>query len=157
MSALASDLKISRQTLSAYLAYLEESFLIRKMYNFSRNRRKVERKLKKYYPTILSIDLLFKEDEFSESKVFESMVVNQLKAEFFWRDPYKNEVDVVMSDDKPFPIEIKYGKLSFEGILSFMKRFSVDEGCIISHSLEEKRTFDGKTVSVVPAFKFLLK
>jgi len=56
---LAQELKISRQTLSNYLTYLEESFLIRKLYNFSRSKRKVERKLKKYYPTLISVDALF--------------------------------------------------------------------------------------------------
>jgi hypothetical protein len=40
--SLGNDLKISRQTLSLYLSYLEESFLIRKLYNFGGNRRKVE-------------------------------------------------------------------------------------------------------------------
>lgn len=56
---MAQELKISRQTLSNYLTYLEESFLIRKLYNFSRSKRKVERKLKKYYPTLISVDALF--------------------------------------------------------------------------------------------------
>ena len=46
ISDLAKELKISRQTVSNYLSYLEESFLIRKLYNFSNNKRKIERKLK---------------------------------------------------------------------------------------------------------------
>ena len=96
LSDLAKELKISRQTLSNYLRYLEEAFLLRKLYNFSRSRRKVERKLKKYYPTIVSVDLLFREDELSKSKVLEWFLVNQLKAEFFWRDPYKNEVELIL-------------------------------------------------------------
>jgi len=50
LTDLSKELKISRQTLSNYFFYLEESFLIRKLYNFSRNKRKSERKLKKYYP-----------------------------------------------------------------------------------------------------------
>ncbi len=46
LSELSNDLKISRQTLSNYLSYIEESFLIKKLYNYSKNRRKIERKLK---------------------------------------------------------------------------------------------------------------
>jgi len=157
ISSLAKELKISRQTLSNYLTYLEESFLIRKLYNFSRSRRKVERKLKKYYPTIVSVDLLFREDEFSKSKVFEWLLVNQLKAEFFWRDSYKNEVDVVLANRKPVPIEIKYGKIDVKGLLAFMRKFKVNEGYIISYRKEEKRRVDKKTISIKPAFKFLLK
>lgn len=157
LSGLASELKISRQTLSNYLAYLENSFLIRKLYNFSANKRKTERKLKKYYPTIISADLLFKEDDFSKSKVFECMIINQLKAEFFWRDPYKNEVDVVMANKGLTPIEIKYGKLSFDGLLAFMNKFKINRGFIITNETEQVQRIRDKTLHAIPAFKFLLR
>jgi predicted AAA+ superfamily ATPase len=84
-------------------------------------------------------------------------MVNQLKAEFFWRDPYKNEVDVVLADGKPLPVEIKYGKIDFKGLLAFMKKFKVNEGIIVSGELEETKRIDGKTVHVIPAFKYLMK
>ncbi len=157
LSDLASDLKISRQTLSDYLSYLEDSFLIRKLYNFSKNRRKVERKLKKYYPAIISPEILFKGDDLSKSKVFEWMLVNQLKAEFFWRDPYKNEVDIIQAGENLKPIEIKYGKIDFKGLEAFMKKFKVNAGYIISRDKETTKKLDGKVISVIPAFKFLLK
>jgi len=137
ISNLASQLGVSRQVLSNYLSYLEESFLIRKIYNFSKNTRKVERKLKKYYPVIISPDLLFKEDDVSKSKIFEWFLVNQMNAEFFWRDVYKNEVDVVLSNGKIEPIEIKYGGLDFKGLIAFMKKFSVKNGKIVSFKKEE--------------------
>ena len=156
MAALAGNLKTSRQTLSNYLKYLEDSFLVRKLYNFARNRRKVERKLKKYYPTVVSVDLLFKEDDLSSAKVFECLLVNQLKAEFFWRDPYKNEVDVVLVNGAPRPIEIKYGKVDVKGLLAFLRKFKTDEGWVISSRVEETKNIDGKTIRVVPAFKYLL-
>jgi predicted AAA+ superfamily ATPase len=157
ISSLAKELKISRQTLSNYLTYLEESFLIRKLYNFSRSRRKVERKLKKYYPTVISVDVLFNEDDLSKSKVLEWLVVNQLKAEFFWRDPYKNEVDVVLPNKKLTPVEIKYGKISFEGLLAFMNKFKVSQGYVISLSQEREQEIAEKKISVLPAYKFLLR
>lgn len=156
ISELANDLKVSRQTLSNYLMYLENAFLIRKLYNFSKNRRKIERKLKKYYPTIVSPTLLFKQDDLSKSKVFEWLIVNQLKAEFFWRDPYKNEVDIVLFEKKIMPIEIKYGKIDFNGVISFMEKFNIKESCIISKNMEEKKEVGDKIISVIPAFKFLL-
>ncbi|MBS3098617.1 hypothetical protein J4462_00210 [Candidatus Pacearchaeota archaeon] len=84
-------------------------------------------------------------------------MVNQLRAEFFWRDPYKNEVDIVVGDGKIIPIEVKYGKIDFGGMLAFMKKFNVNEGYIISHDKEEKKKIDKKIVHVIPAFKFLLE
>lgn len=146
---LAKDLNVSRQSLSNYLKYLEDSFLIRKLYNYSKNKRKIERKLKKYYPTIISPDLLFKEDSLSKSKIFEWLIINQLKAEFFWRDPYKNEVDIVKDS---IPIEIKYGKIEDKGVKIFMKKFKIKKGYIISYDKEEKGE-----VEIIQGFKFLLE
>ncbi|MEM3592803.1 MAG: DUF4143 domain-containing protein, partial [Candidatus Micrarchaeia archaeon] len=142
---------------ASYLRYLEDSFLIRKLYNFSRSRRKVERKLKKYYPTIISPSLLFRNDELSQSKVFEWMIVNQLRAEFFWRDAYKNEVDIILLNEQPTPIEVKYGKIEFEGLSTFMEKFNVKRGYIVSLDTEEKKNIGEKAVDVIPAFKFLLR
>lgn len=152
---LAAELGITRQTLSTYLSYLEQSFLVKKLYNYSRNRRKAERKLKKYYPTIISPSLLFKEDELSKSKVFEWMLVMRLNAEFFWRDPYKNEVDVVLVNEGVLPIEIKYGKIETRGLLAFMNKFKVSEGYIISKNKEGHYKNNGCKISIIPAYKFL--
>jgi len=156
LNSLATELKVSRHTIASYLSYLERSFLIRKLYNYSTNRRKVERKLKRYYPAMISVDLLFRDDDHSKSRVFEWQMVTQLKAEFFWRDPSKNEVDIVMPGNPPVPIEVKYGKLDTSGLSAFMRKFNVGKGYIISREKEESITVDGKKVTAVPAFKFLL-
>lgn len=157
VSGLAKDMKISRQTLANYLNYLEQAFLLRKLYNFSRNRKKTERKLKKFYPALVSVDLLFREDDVSKSKVFEWLLINQLKGEFFWRDQYKNEVDLVLADKNPVPVEIKYGKIDVAGMLAFMRKFKTSHGYILSKNIEENRKIGDRTVSIVPAFKFLLR
>lgn len=156
VSALSRELGASRQTVSTYLSHLEKSFLVRKLYNYSTGRRKVERKLKKYYPTVVSVDLLFREDDQARSRVFEWLVVNQLKAEYFWRDPYKNEVDIVLVNGKPVPIEVKFGNVDSSGLLAFMRKFKVDKGHIIHPDRDESHTHDGKTISIVPAYRFLL-
>lgn len=157
ISELAKELGVSRQTISTYLNYLEKSFLIKKLYNYSKNRRKIERKLKKYYPAIISAELLFKDDELSKSKVFEWLLVTQLNAEFFWRDPYKNEVDIVMPNKRELPIEIKYGKIDTRGIIVFMKKFNTKEGVIITRDKEERHKINGMGISFIPAYKFLLQ
>ncbi|MFH1739224.1 MAG: DUF4143 domain-containing protein, partial [bacterium] len=157
ISELAGELNVSRQTAALYMGYLEDAFLVRKLYNFSKSRRKVERKLRRYYPTLISADLLFRDDDHSKSRVFEWLVVNQLKAEFFWRDPYKNEVDIVLAGERILPVEVKYGRLSFDGMTAFMKKFKVTEGCIISSKAKERKEMDGRIISVIPAREFLLR
>ncbi|MBW2368150.1 MAG: ATP-binding protein [Deltaproteobacteria bacterium] len=154
LSELAKVLRVSRQTVSNYLRYLEESYLVRKVYNFSNNWRKTERKLKKYYPAIIDTTLLFKEDTLSRSTVFECLLVNQLKADFFWRDPYKNEVDVILRNKVPIPVEIKYGKLNYKGLRAFMNKFDIRKGTIISYREETEYKSNDKTIRVIPAFKY---
>ncbi len=156
ISDLATELMVSRQTVSNYLMYLQESFLVRKLYNFSTNRRKTERKLKKYYPTLLLGDV-FKDDALSRSRVFEWLMVNQLKAEYFWRDSYKHEVDVVIADEKVVPVEIKAGKIDTKGLVTFMEKFGVDKGYIVTPDREERLVVKGKVIEVVKGFKFLMK
>ncbi len=156
LSALASDLKITRQTLSNYITYLEESRLLRKLYNYSGNRRKTERKLKKYYPAIISVDLSFNTDSTAKSKVFEWLIVNQTSAEFFWRDAYKNEVDIVLGKKEPIPMEIKYGKISVGGLAAFMHKFKIKESTIVSYDKEGKIKVKEGTIKIMPAHNLLL-
>ncbi len=157
ISELAKDLKLSRHTVSFYLTILEESFLVQKLYNYSRNQRKINRKLKKYYPAVISSRLLLNENILLQSKVFEWLLINQLHSEYFWRDPQQNEVDTVVTEPIVLPIEVKYGKIETHGIRKFMKKFGVDHGIIVSYNTEEILDFDGKKITVVPAYKFLLE
>lgn len=155
LNSLANDLNISRQTCSIYLDYLEKSFLIKKLYNFSKNIRKTERKLKKYYPTIISPNLIEKENW---GKILETVMILHLDAAFFWRDVYKNEVDIILVDDKIIPIEIKSGdKFNIKSLLSFMKKFKIKNGFIIS--LNQKRIIkqEGKIIKIIPAYNFLIE
>ncbi len=155
LSNLASELKITRQTLSNYITYLEESQLLKKLYNYSRNARKTERKLKKYYPTVISADLSFSVDSAARSHAFEWLIVSQTGAEFFWRDVYKNEVDIVLGKKEPVPIEMKYGKISAEGLSAFMRKFKIKNGTIVSFDVEDEIKVKEGTIKIIPAYIML--
>ncbi len=157
LSDLASELRTTRQTLSKYITYLEESQLLRKLYNYSRSSRKTERKLKKYYPTIISTDLTFSLDSAAQSRAFEWLIVNQTGAEFFWRDAYKNEVGIVLGKKVPIPIEVKYGKISTGGLSAFMRKFKTTKGTIVSYEKESELKVKEGTIRVVPAYYLLLE
>ncbi|MCX7766754.1 MAG: DUF4143 domain-containing protein [Candidatus Sumerlaeia bacterium] len=116
---LANEIGVSRQTTSLYLDYLEKSFLVKKLYNFSRSIRKTFRKLKKYYPAIISPKLI---EQGAWGKVLETAMVLQRNADFLWRDAYKNEVDIVLTNKHIFPIEVKSGeKIDTRSLERFMK------------------------------------
>lgn len=156
LDEFSNELGVSRQTVSLYLEYLEKSFLIKKIYNFSKNARKTQRKSKKYYPTILISAIIEKSEKFG--KVFETSMVNQLDASFFWRDNYKNEVDIIKNpssklDKTPLPIEVKSGKFDTRSLKLFMKKFKVNRGIILTYDTKEKLG----NIQVIPFYEFLLK
>ena len=155
INSYSKELGISRQSLSNYLYYLESAYLIRKLYNFSKNKRKTERKLKKYYPAMVLPQLLFSNDNLVKSKIFETIIVNQLEAEFFWKDQYKNEVDIILAGEQIKPIEIKYGKIDTKGILTFIEKYKIKEGYILTKDKEDIITIDNKKINLVPAYKYL--
>lgn len=104
---LARDLGASRNTITKYLEILEKSYLVRKLYNYSTNYRKTERKLKKYYPyfTTLINYVLPKEPEFSY--LIETIVAQNLNAEFFYNVGGK-EIDFIINyKNKICGVEVK--------------------------------------------------
>ncbi|MEK6915911.1 MAG: ATP-binding protein [Nanoarchaeota archaeon] len=150
---LSKDLGISRQTISNYLDYLEKSFLINKLYNYSKNVKKTQRKFKRYYPSIIIPELLEKEDFFG--KVFETSIVNQIGAQFFWRDNNKNEVDIIQPEPLT-AIEIKSGEIKERDLvplIKFSKKFNPNSAIIISYNL--KKTI--KLIEIIPFYEYLLK
>ena len=158
INKLASEVGLSRRVVSLYIGYLENSFLIKKIFNFSRNQRKTAKKLKKYYPAIPALGFIYGNEDV-KPKIFENTMVLQTGANFFWRDAYKNEVDIVLDNGKNIvPIEVKYGEIrDFGGLLKFMEVFNVKEGFVISKDEEREHKIGNKKISVIPAWKWLLK
>lgn len=158
-SSLAKDLGISRYTVAAYLTYLENSFIVRKLYNYSGSVRSSERSLKKYYACVISPELASRQDDYHKSMVFEWMVVQQLRPKFFWRDAYGHEVDCIIRKEggSPVPLEIKYGKIDYGGMVAFSKKFGAKNGYIVSSDTEADHEKDGVKIAVRPAYKFLLE
>lgn len=148
---LARELNLSRQTVSNYLDYLEKSFLIRKLYNFSRNARKTQTKLKKYYPTIIFPEEIENKEFFGKN--FEAFLVNELKAEFFWRDVYKNEVDIILKDKEIIPIEVKVSNIEVKPLNLFVTKFKLKKGFVLTYDKEE----DLGKIKVMPFYKYLIK
>lgn len=151
LQQFAGEVGITRHLLSEYLEYLEESFLIKKLYNYSRNARKTQRRLKKYYPTLLN-PLLIKDDF---PKIFEQAIVIHSNADFFWRDAYKNEVDIIQTDPL-IAIEVKSGEIKEENLTSlkkFIEKFKPKKAILISYKTER----EVGSIKIIPAWRWLLR
>ncbi len=158
-SALATDLGISRKTLSKYIFYLERGFLIQKCYNFSRNRLTSEKKMKRLY--LSSTTLLFHLCEAPDfGRAVENLVINSSKAQFFWRRG-TSEVDcVLIMDGSIVPLDSKYknniSKKEIKGLIKFIKEFSLEKGYVITKDIEKEERINGNEILFVPLWKWLL-
>ena len=157
-SSLSQELGIWRQTLSKYFEYLEMAHLVVKLYNFSRNRITSEKSLKRFYPTFLT-PVLTEDSEERTGKLMETACVIATDAKFFWRDKYKDEVDIVLQKGRDIvPIEIKYRNQPSQnrGMEKFQKKYKCKEAFIVTKDARRKAK-DSDGVEWVPVHEFLLR
>jgi hypothetical protein len=158
-SSFSQELGISRQTVSKYFDYLEKAHLVVKLYNFSKNRSTSEKKIKKYYPTFLSPALLAEDTASKQGKIAETFCVIDSGAEFFWRDSFKDEVDIVIEEDKQiFPVEIKYQNKpkKNKGLEKFCDKYSCKKAMIITKDMRKHET-NFAEVDWLPIYEFLIR
>jgi len=157
-SSFSQEIGITRQTLSKYFDYLVMAHLVVKLYNFSRNRSTSEKLLKKFYPTFLS-PVLAEESEERMGKLIEAVCVIATNAKFFWRDKYKDEVDIVLQEDKQItPIEIKYRNQPRQnkGLEKFIKKYKSSQALVVTKETR-KNAKDTQGIEWIPVYQFLLR
>jgi len=140
---LSRDLGISNKTLSSYFFYLEESFLIKKVYNFSSNLLTSEKKLKKFYLSSPSFCTSIS-DFIDKGNLLENFVISLMDYNFFWRDSYKHEVDFVsLENSEIIPVEVKYKEKiyerEFKNLEIFSRKFNLNKAlCLWKNISVEK-------------------
>ena len=160
LSTLAGELGLDRHTLSNYIGLLRDSFLVRVGYNFSRSAIASERKMKKAYLSNPAFSLL-SHTPVETPRLVECDAFVSLGARSFWMSPAKDEVDIVLMNEKvPIPVEVKYKDSitneDMRGVRKFMRRFKVKRAFLITRSLSEDRELPEGMVHAVPAFKVAL-
>lgn len=155
--AVADDLNRNRKTISNYIFYLEKAFLIKKIYNYSKNMLTTEKKLKKIYPNTTALSYLFNAEK---GKIAENSVLLSMDIKFFSRKNEK-EVDFILIDKSNIiPIESKHSNniqvKEIKGLLHFMEKNNVNEGVVITDDYENKEIIKGKKIKFIPLWKWLL-
>lgn len=153
---IAETLKITYQTVSKYIHYLEESYLIKSLYNFRGSPVATARKSKKIYLSSTSLILFaldFEQDFISiMPAIAENAVVSHLDAKYFWREYF--ELDVL--HDK-IPIEVKYGELDIKNNIHAVKKLRLKRLLVITKDVEKKEQRENIAIQFVPLWKFLLQ
>jgi predicted AAA+ superfamily ATPase len=153
---IASALKISYQTVSKYISYLESAYLIRSLYNFRGSPLAAARKLKKYYLFNHALSLVALDSEADlisiMPKIVENVVICHLDAKYFWREYF--DIDVLHNK---LPIEIKYGgSFDIKNNINAVKKLKMKSLIVITKDVEKTESREGIFVKYIPLWKFLL-
>lgn len=137
-----------------YLEILEETFLIKTVRPFYTNKNKELTKIPKIYFIDSGVRNYFIKNfnklslRTDSGYLFEGFVVSELikkgKEKIrFWQNKNKQEVDLVLEENKIIPIEIKYKEnLKSEdeiGLNSFLKEYELKGGYLINLSRQESK------------------
>jgi predicted AAA+ superfamily ATPase len=124
---LAKILDTNKNTIERYIALLEQAFIIKRLYSFSRNlTSEIKKSYKIYFLDIglrnsLASDVISPDKRTDSGKIFENFfIIERLKfmqnnghypSQYFWRTYDKNEIDLVELDEgKMNAFECKYSK-----------------------------------------------
>jgi predicted AAA+ superfamily ATPase len=117
------------------------------------------RKIKRAYPTDPSFITLYKSSSADESligKVVETVVINNNKAEFFWKNSH--EIDMVLDD---VPVEVKYKEkildADLKGVIAFMRKFKKKEAILLTKNDDKKIKVSEGEIMLIPVMRWLLK
>ena len=160
------DLPGSKRTISNYLRYLEEAFFLILHNKFSFSPRKRVMNPKKVY--LLDTGFSFLSTEFSENKgkLLENLVAIELfrrqEEVFYYKG--RQECDfIIKRGTKPvFAIQVcwelnqRNQEREFRGLVEGMETLDIEEGVVLTYNDERKTEFKGRTISILPVWKWLL-
>jgi len=172
---LASTLGLHRETITRYIYYLEETFVIKRLTPLFSNPRTELSKMPKIYFADAGLrnlamgsfsDLRTRSDT---GKIIEGIVVSRILRDRilshrinYWRTKSGAEVDLIISGAKPVQsIEVKSGFLKgvtiSRGYRSFLSKYSPKKAILLNSAIWSKREIAGHTVEAIPTAVFLLR
>lgn len=166
---LTASLKISYLTLKNYLFILENTFILKTITPYFKNKRKEIIKMPKVYfydiglrnssiKAFNSPDLRSDLGQIVENYVF-CMINSVLKTNEeikFWRTKAGAEVDFVIETNEVIPIECKFQETSYanipSGMRAFIQNYKPKQGIVITKDYFDKVEKDRTTVYFFPAW-----
>jgi predicted AAA+ superfamily ATPase len=159
----STNIKIGSNTIPDYISFLNDAYLIFPLSNYVSAFTERETK-KKYYFIDHGILNLFITGQ--DSKLLENVIFLHLykkykdKLYYFKR---KLEVDFYVSE-KQLLFQVCYSVANIEtkqremtALLAAMKELKINSSTILTYDEEDTIVQDGKEISVIPVWKFLLK
>lgn len=92
-----------------------------------------------------------------------SRLFSKIFRQFFWRDPYHHEVDIIKitNEEQIVPIEVKYQDKIYpdelKNIVLFAKKFKCDQAVILHKGVTEEQLESGlSSISIVKKPIFII-
>jgi len=158
----------SATTVKNYIEFISESYLAFELFKYDFSLKKQYVSNKKIYVIDNglrnSVAFSFSEDT---GKMLENMVFLELKRRgseiYYYKD--KKECDFVVRQGLKISEAIQVTRIldnnnekrELGGLLEAMEKFNLKKGLIITEGQEEERKINGKKISIVPAWKWLLE
>ena len=160
---LSRHFGVHAETVANYLWYLQSAFLIRTAESYTASPAKRARRNKKLYvahPSIACALLGYDRHQLIEP-VLGPYVETLFAGQYFWRDKYKREVDVVREiRNGLLPIQIKYQAgitlSDTKNLRFFMEERRIPLGILITKDLMDRKIIDGKEILYIPAWLAIL-
>lgn len=177
LNSISKILGVKKDTVSNYLRYLEEAFLIGEANFFSASPAKTIRRNSKIYLSdiglvqAISTTFLFQSDT-EMSKIIESFIFQELRAAlmnhtgyefpdmYYWKN--KHEVDFILKTSHlTLPIEVKYRNQidmkDLKGLTDFCMQFGLNLGLLVTKDIFEVRMVSSNIrIHLIPAMIFSL-
>jgi len=171
---LAATLGLHRDTVTRYLHYLEETFVVKRLRPFFSNPRTELSKMPKVYfgdPGLRNLAMGSFSHLHSRSdtgKIIEGIVACHVfrsclpsQKVNYWRSKSGGEVDFIVSDVKAVQsIEVKSGNLRqvniSRGYRSFLTKYSPQRAILLNSGMWSQRQIAGHRIEAIPTAVFLL-
>ena len=174
-SKLASDVGISVPTLKKYLWFAENTFIIKTVHPYFKNKRKEITKS----PTIYFNDLGLKNfalNQFGNEaaiinsgylfqnlifKILNEILNNQFYSIHYWRTSDQAEVDFIIdTGDQIIPCEVKFSQLKTDRVSrsyrNFINAYQPKKGYIVNLNYENEIRINNTTIKFIPFYKLYM-
>jgi len=164
--------KLSKNTLYEYFSVLEDSFFIFPLRKFDYSRRGEGFSIPKIYLGDVGFLNLYSLENFGqrlENIVFLSLARQMNNSPLikvnYWKSAEGKEVDFIVSEGKKIKsaIQVCYslldddtGERELNALLSCLDCFKIKKGLIITKDYEGEKKIKGKTIKIIPCWKWLL-
>jgi predicted AAA+ superfamily ATPase len=159
----STGLKIGNNTITEYLSYLHDAYLIFPLNNFASSFTEREVKKKYYFidPGILNLFITDQDSKLLENIVFLHLFKKYKDQVYYFKR--KTEVDFYIPNEQMLvqvsyslsDIETKQRELS--ALSAAMKELNIKQAAIITYDEESRIDTENRTIRVIPIWKWLLR